>query len=303
MLEKDLKQIIILLTILLIYIPSSIEIRARSSFTQQKDFDLDQLLPNPTTHMTQISSNSIQQQENVIEYLIDNWNVNDILTNDLTGAVEIICQAVIALNSIQVPSQISERILSDFDLILTTDLTNSKETLNRTAEGLFYILKDGNRNASTNMNLWITKALLTLDPSLYPSSIAMANNTMQALELNVRGQPPAEYLQSFILLDSTGIPIPASISPIALLQDQLMAMAIYQKLSYEITNDQVIEITERFLDLENLIMDDQYGFIDYNLSYNLGLEFGYLHAERDQDLERFHYKNNKSYFYFKDGLL
>ncbi|MFX0125718.1 MAG: hypothetical protein ACFFAE_18990, partial [Candidatus Hodarchaeota archaeon] len=247
--------------------------------------------------------NMIQQQEEVIRYLINTWDINEILKEDLVSAVEIICQAVTVLPSIQVSSQISDKILSDFDLILTTDLANSKEALNKTFEGLFYILKDGDRNVSTNMNLWIAKALLTLENSRNLSLIEMVNNIMQSLELNVRGQAPAEYLQSFILLDPTETPIPGSISPIALLQDQLMSMIIYQELSYKIFDDQVLEFSTRIFHLENMTLNNKEGFLDQNLSSNLGLGFGFLHAGRDQVLEKFHYQNNKSWFNFKDGLL
>ncbi|MFX0205436.1 MAG: hypothetical protein ACFFDT_05575 [Candidatus Hodarchaeota archaeon] len=303
MLERNLKHTLVLLTIILVFIPSSIEIRAtRYYYAQQGISDWDQLLPSSTTQTSQIVSNSIQQQKEVIKYLVDSWEVNKILEEDLTAAVEIICQAVTALPSIQINSKIIDEILTDFDLILTTNLSNSKETLNKTVEGLYYVLEDGDKKVITNMNLWIAKALLTLEYSRYLSSVEMANDIMQSLELTVRGQPPAEYLHSFILLDPTDIPIPGSISPIALLQDQLMAMTIYQKLSYELSDDQVLEITTRFIDLENLIESDTYGFIDYNLSYNLGLNFGYLHAGRDQVLERFHYQNNMSCFYLRDGL-
>ncbi|MFX1508274.1 MAG: hypothetical protein ACFFDC_19500, partial [Promethearchaeota archaeon] len=303
MLERNLKHTLVLLAIILVFIPSSIEIRAaRSYYTQQGISDWDQLLPCSTTQTSQIVSNSIQQQMEVIKYLIDSWDVNKILEEDLSAAVEIICQAVTALPSIQINSKITDEILTDFDLILTTNLSNSKETLSKTVEGLYYISESGDKKVTTNLNLWIAKALLALDLSRYQSSVEMANDIMQSLELTVRGQPPAEYLHSSILLDPTDIPIPGSISPIALLQDQLMAMTIYQKLSYELSDDQVLEITTRFIDLENLIESDTYGFIDYNLSYKLGLNFGYLHAGRDQVLERFHYQNNMSCFYFRDGL-
>lgn len=303
MLERDLKLRFILLVIILVSIPSSIEIRANlTSFIQEEELDLNKLLPSPTTRTTQILSNSMQQQEEVIRYLIDSWNVSEILKDDLTSAVEIICQAVIALNSVQISSQITDKILSDFDLILAADSANSKETLNKTVEGLFYILKDGDRKVSTNMNLWIAKALLTLDSSRNLSSIEMVNDIMQALELNVRGQPPAFYLQSSILLDPTEIPIPGSISPIALFQDQLMTMTIYQELSYKIFDDRVLEFSARIFQLESLTMNNKEGFLDYNLSNNLGLDFGFLHAGRDQVLEKFRYQNNISSFYFRDGL-
>ncbi|MFX1282685.1 MAG: hypothetical protein ACFFB5_03485 [Promethearchaeota archaeon] len=301
--KKNMKKRIILLIVVLIYLLSSLEIKViNSSFTQQGEFDPELLLPSSTTRTTQISSNAIQQQEEVIEYLIDSWNVKEFLKNDLSSAVEIICQAVTALNSVQISSQISDEILSDFDLILTTDLINSKETLAKTVEGLFYILKDGNRNVSTNMNLWIAKALLTLDTSHNASSIEIVNDIMQALELNVRGQPPAAYLQSFILLDPTDTPIPGSMSPIAFLQDQLMAMTIYQELLYKTLDDKVLEFTDRIFHLENMTMNNKEGFLDYSLSYNMGLNFGFLHAERDQLLGKFHYQNNKSFFYFRDSL-
>jgi hypothetical protein len=303
MLERNLKHTLVLLAIILVFIPSSIEIRAAHSYyTQQGITDWNQLLPSSTTKTSQIASNSIQQQNEVINYLINSWDVSKILEEDLTDAVEIICQAVTAIPSIQINSKITDKILTEFDLILTTNLSNPKETLSKTVEGLYYVLEDGDKKVLTNMNLWIAKALLTLDPSRYLSSVEMANDIMQSLELTVRGQPPAEYLHSYTLLDPTDMPIPGSISPIALLQDQLMAMTIYQKLSYELLDDQVLEITNRFHDLENLIGSDTYGFIDSNLSYNLGLHFGYLHAGRDQVLERFHYQNNVSCFYFQDGL-
>ncbi len=289
--------------ILLVLIPSSVEIRAKNSwFNQQGEFDPEHLLPSSTTSKTQISSNAIQQQEEVITFLIDSWDISGILEDDLASAVEIICQAVTALPSVHFSSQITDKILSDFDLILTTNLTNSKETLSKTLEGVFYILKDGDRKVSTNMNLWIAKALLTLDSSLYSSSIEITIDIMQSLELNVRGPPPAFYLQSSILLDPVEIPIPGSISPIALLQDQLMAMKIYQQLSYQIHDDTILEFSDRIFHLENLTMNNKDGFLDYNLSYNLGLDFGFLHAERDQVLEKFHYQNNRSCFYFRDGL-
>ncbi|MHA2202641.1 MAG: hypothetical protein ACW991_03020 [Candidatus Hodarchaeales archaeon] len=303
MLERNLKHGIIILTIILVFIPSSIEIRAKlTSFTQEEEFNLNQLLPSPSTRTTQISSNSMQQQDEVIKYLIDSWDVSEILEDDLTSTVEIICQAVTALPSVQISSQIRNEILSEFDLILTMGLTNSKETLNKTIEGLFYILKNGDRNVSTNMNLWITKALLTLEPSRNLSSIEMANDIMQALELNVRGQSPGFYLHSSILLDPIDLPIPGSISPIVILQDQLMAMTIYQQLSYKIYDDTIFEIFDRISHLENLTMNDKDGFLDFNLSYNLELDFGFLHAERDQVREKFHYQNNRSCFYFRDGL-
>ncbi|MFW9904642.1 MAG: hypothetical protein ACFFFH_09940 [Candidatus Thorarchaeota archaeon] len=301
--ERNLKRTFVLLAIILVFLPSSIKIRANRSYYPQEGFsDWNQLLPSSTTRTSLVSSNSIQQQNEVIKYLIDGWDVSKFLEEDLIDAVEIICQAVTVLPSIQIDSEISDKILTEFDLILTTNLNNSKETLSKTVEGLYYVLEDGDKKVFSNMNLWIAKALLTLDPSYNPSSVEMVNDIMKSLELTVRGSPPAEYLHSFILLDAMDIPIPGSISPIALLQDQLMAMTIYQNLAYELSDDQVPEITDRFLDLESLILDDKNGFIDYNLSYNLGLNFGYLHAGRDQVLERFYYQNNMSYFYFRDGL-
>ncbi|UCG03963.1 MAG: hypothetical protein JSW11_08240 [Candidatus Heimdallarchaeota archaeon] len=303
MLKRDSKFKIILIMTILLYIPSSVELRAKnSSFNQQGEFDPEKLLPSTTTRLTQISSNAIQQQEEVIDFLMDSWDINEILKDNLASTVEIICQAVTAIPSVQISSEMTNKILSDFNLILTTNLTNSKETLNITNEGLFYIVRDGDRQVSTNMNLWIAKALLTLDPSLYTSSIEMTQNIMQALELYLRGQPPASYFQSSILLDPTENPIPGSISPIALFQDQIMAMTIYHQLSYEISDDQVLEYFERIFHLENQTMNNKEGFLDYNLSYTLGLEFGFLHAERDQVLERFNYQNNISFFYFRDGL-
>ncbi len=295
---------IIFLVIFLVLIPSSLEIRAKNtSFTQQEPFDPTQLIPRSTLYSTQISSNSMLQQQVVVRYLIDNWNINKFLEDDLVNTVKIICQAVIALPSVQPSSEITQKILSDFNLILATDLLNSKEALQKTTGGLFYTLKDGDRNISTNMNLWVAKALLTLEPSQDQSSIEIASNIMQALEFLVCGETPAAFFRSSIMLDLNEDPIPASISPIALLQDQLMAMRIYQQLSYEILDEiQVMGFLERISHLENMTINDNEGFLDYNLSYNIGLDFGFLHAERDQILGRFNYRNNKSLYFFRDSI-
>ncbi|MFX1516020.1 MAG: hypothetical protein ACFFC6_06900 [Promethearchaeota archaeon] len=303
MLIKNFKHTFILLPIILVSIPSSIEIRAEytTSF-QQEDSDWNQLFPSTDTRTSQIPSNSILLQEEVIRYLINSWNIDEILENDLTNAIEIICQAATTLPSVQITSQITDKILTDFNRILTTNISNTKEVLNKTVEGLYYILKDGDKKVNTNMNLWIAKALLTLGPSRIESSVEMANNIMKFLELYVRGPPPAEFLHTFILLDPADNPIPASISAIVLLQDQLMALTIYQQLSYSIFDDQVLEHFNRIMDLENLTINDKGGFLDYNLSFSLELNFGFLHSERDQNLGGFNYQNNISSFYFRDIL-
>lgn len=299
MLDRNFKHRIILLMIILVFIPSSNVINPSYTYAQQED-DWGELIPPTTTQTSQIPSNSMLLQEEVVKYLIDSWDVYEILENDLTNAIEIICQAAIAVPSVQITSQITDKILTDFNLILETNLKNSKETLNRTTEGLYYISKDGDKKVTTNMNLWIAKALLTLGPSRIKSSVEMANDIIKSLELHVRGQPPAEFLHNFILLDPTDIPIPGSISPIVLLQDQLMALTIYQQLSYSILDDQVLEYSNRIMYLENLTMNDKGGFLDLNLSSILELNFGFLHAERDQKLGKFHYQNNLSNYYFRD---
>ncbi|MFX0014900.1 MAG: hypothetical protein ACFE98_09955 [Candidatus Hermodarchaeota archaeon] len=304
MLKRDRQLGFILLMTLLICIPLSLETKAKCySFIQQGEFEPDFLLPSPITQATQISSRSIIQQQEVVRYLTDNWDISEFLNDDLTTTIEIICQAITALNSIKASLDLVDKILSDFDLVLTADLANSKESLDKTDQGLFYIIKDGDRNVSTRMNLWIAKALLALEPSRNLTLIEMAQNIMNNLELFLHEETPAAFFRHSILLDATENPIPGSISPIATLQDQLMAMIIYQQLSYKVLDEiQVLGFLERIIHLENMTTDKIEGFLDYNLSYNLGLDYGFLHAERDQSLGMYHYRNQISWFFFIDGL-
>lgn len=296
----------LLLMIQLLLISSTIGTRARISLllVQQQEFDPTQLLPIPSPHRAQSISTSLQQQHEVLSYLMNYWDIGGSLEKDLVSTIEIICQAVIALNSVQTSSELVTQIYSDFDLILAGEFSNLKESLKKSTDNLFYVLKGNERNVSSSLNLWIINALLSMNTTFYPDSIEMAHTILKILNSSVRGETYAAYFRKFVLLDDSEIPIPGSISPISLLKDQILAMTAIQTLSHKILDEIQVEVLRVDLQhLESIALYSEEGFLDINLELVSDFSFGFLHAQRNSDVVGDFYQDNRSYSLFKDRIL
>ncbi|MFX0087509.1 MAG: hypothetical protein ACFFAU_17800 [Candidatus Hodarchaeota archaeon] len=288
--------------LILTFILSSVGIRSSMNTVYQEDLDFTEIFPSYSVVSNQILSTSTKQQQNILSYLEGSWNLTELVENDLTGAVEIICKTIVAFSSVPSSSNLELLIYDAFDSILSSNMGNSRETLEMSINGLFYIWDGIKKNVSTSLNLWITKALLLGYKTHFPTYIDTIYSLLIALNQTSRGNV---FFREFVLIDFEDKPIPSSISSIARLNDQLNVMILIKRLIPEISNEtRILELNDLSLQLEQRIFDPLLGFSEANLVEEFDLSFGFFHSKKNQDLNGNFYSDlNKSYSLFEDNIL
>jgi hypothetical protein len=301
MFKKEKNRSILIISLLVIMIIGTTEIRASLNKNFQQDLDTTDFFPAAASMTNNIDSLSTIQQQSVLSYLEDNWNLSKMTDYSLPSAIEIICRSVIACSSVPSISEFEQQVYDAFNLILSANLSNSKETLNMSSDGIFYIWNGVNKNVSTSMNFWIAKALFEANRSLYVTSIETTESLISLLNQTVRGP---DFFRSYILLDPEDEPDPLSISPIARLNDQLMVLTLIKNLILEISSDSTIqEYQNLIIQLERDILDPLIGFVEEIVLENLDYPLELFHSIKYQDLGGTFYFNNKSSFSFENSLL
>jgi hypothetical protein len=286
----------------LLCIPNTLGIRDSVNAIYQDDLDLNDIFPSFMLSSNQIMSTSSKQQQNILLYLEDNWNLSELIENDLTSAIEIICKTIIAFSSVPSSSSLEMLTYEAFDSILSSNIGNSKETLELSINGLFYIWDGITKNVSMSLNLWIAKALLSVDKTHFPTYLDTIDSLLRSLNQTSRGNT---FFRDFVLLDFEDKPIPGSISPIAKLNNQLDFMIIIKRLIPEISNEtRILELNDLVYYLEERIFDPLLGFSEANPVEELDLSFGFYHSKKNQDFGgSFYSDSNKSSSSFEDNLL
>ncbi len=293
---------VLFVILILTFILSSVGIRSSVNVVSQDDLDFKEIFPSYSVVSDQILSTSSRQQQNILAYLDSSWNLTELVENDLTGAVEIICKSIIAFSSVPYSSNLEVLIYEAFDSILSSNMGNSKETLEMSINGLFYIWDGITKNVSTSLNIWIAKALLLGDKTHFPTYIDTISSLLIALNQTSRGDV---FFREFILLDFEDKPILGSISSIARLSDQINFMILIKRLIPEISNEtRILELNDLSILLEQRIFDPLLGFSEPNLVEEFDLSFGFFHSKKNQDLDGTFYSDlNKSYSLFEDNIL
>lgn len=292
---------IFFIALLLIANISYYEIKAPLNIIYQQDLSTTEYFPSPASISNSIHSKSDLQQQNVLSYLENSWNLSKITEYSIASAIEIISKSVIACSSVSSTSVFEIQIYEAFNLILSSKLANSKETLNMSSDGLFYIWDGITKNVSTSMNIWIAKALIEVDKSIYSTAIDMIDSIFTGLNQSSRENT---FFRTFVLLDSEDKAIPFSISPIATLNDQLMMMTLLKQLSFVSSSESKIQEYQSIVNqMETDMFDPILGFVEDIIFEELGYSTTFLHSIKYQDFGGTFYLNNVSSFSFENSLV
>ncbi len=292
---------IFLIVLLLITNISYYEIKASFNIIYQQDLNITDHFSSPASMADGIQSKSSIQQQNVLSYLENSWNLSEITEYSLASAIEIISKSVIACSSVPSTSDFEIQIYEAFNLILSSKLTNSRETLNISSDGLFYIWDGITKNVSTSMNIWIAKALIEVDKSIYSTAIDIIDSIFTGL---IQTSRENTFFRSSVLLDLEDKAIPSSISPIAKLNDQLMMMTLLKQLFLEISNEsKILEYQSLVNQMETEMFDPILGFVESISFDELDYTTTFLHSIKYQGFGDAFYLNNRSKFSFENCLL
>ncbi|MHA1226813.1 MAG: hypothetical protein ACTSPV_08745, partial [Candidatus Hodarchaeales archaeon] len=266
-------------------------------------FDIGEFFPQSSEESSNVLSRPLQIQKNVMAWLEQNINLSELLDSDFEKGIVQICEATISVSSaasVSIFSDFSLQIYEFFDLLINGILQTDSYSLNKSNAGLYYIWDGVSGYVSTKLNLYIAQTLKYVDFERIPNKVDIIYNIIIALNATVQDVGFPLLLRDSVFLDINEDVVPASLSQLANLEDQLRFLDIIQFLISTINeNEKVQNLIIEMQVLEENILNDVNGFLDYSIPIS-GLELGFFHSTIDQ-VEGNTYFNNKSYYSFKNA--